>query len=98
MADPHLRKNLQNAVAAKLASPTPGTNAGSVDDMALSLTEALLSNAAGIAPPIRGANKYRGAGVRARRRQRNCTHDGRIGKTRGNGFVLLETIVVYGKP
>ena len=34
MADPHLRINLQNAIAAKLASPTPGTNAGSVDDIA----------------------------------------------------------------
>ena len=32
MADPHLRMNLKNAIAANLASPTPGTNAGSVDD------------------------------------------------------------------
>ena len=46
MADPHLRMNLQNAIAAKLASPTPGTNAGTVDDMASLLTETLLSNAA----------------------------------------------------
>ena len=29
MADPHFRMNFQNAIAAKLASPTPGTNAGS---------------------------------------------------------------------
>ena len=53
MADPHLRMNLQNAIAAKLASPTPGTDAGNVDDMASLLTKSLLSNAAGIAPPIR---------------------------------------------
>ena len=45
--------NLQNAIAAKLASPIPGTNYGSVDDMVLLLTETLLSNAADIAPPIR---------------------------------------------
>ena len=42
MADPHLQMNLQNAIAANLASPTPGTNAGSVDDMASLLTETLL--------------------------------------------------------
>ena len=53
MADPHLRMNFQNAIAAKLASPIPGTNAGSVDDMTSLLTETLLSNAADIAPPIR---------------------------------------------
>ena len=53
MADPHLRTNLQNAIAAKLACPTPGTNAGSVDDIASLLTETLLSNAADISPPIR---------------------------------------------
>ena len=45
--------NLRNAIAAKLASPTPGTNAGNVDDMASLLTETLLSNAADIAPPFR---------------------------------------------
>ena len=66
MADPHLRMNLQNAIATKLASPIPGTNAGSVDDMASLLTETLLSNAADIAL---GANKYRGAGVQPRRRK-----------------------------
>ena len=33
MADPHLRMNFQNAVAAKLASAIPSTNTGSVDDM-----------------------------------------------------------------
>ena len=53
MADPHFRIYLQNAITAKIASPTPGTNAGSVDDMASLLTETLLSNAADIAPPIR---------------------------------------------
>ena len=53
MADPQLRMNVQNAIAAKLASPTPGTNAGSVDDMIALLTETLLlSNAADIVPPI----------------------------------------------
>ena len=60
MADPHLRMNLQNAIAAKLASPTPGTNAGSVDDMASLLTETLLSNAADIVPPIRRKQVPRG--------------------------------------
>ena len=53
MADPHLRMNFQNAIAATRACPTPGTNAGSVGDIALSLIETLLSNAADIAPPIR---------------------------------------------
>ena len=43
MADPHLRMNLKNAIAAYLASPTPGTNAGSVDDMASLLTETILT-------------------------------------------------------
>ena len=50
MANLHFRINLQNAIAAKLASQTPGTNAGSVDDMAPLLTEMLLPNAADIAP------------------------------------------------
>ena len=58
MADPHLRINLQNAIAANLASPTP--NAGSVDDVALLLTVTLLSNAADIAPPIRRKQAPRG--------------------------------------
>ena len=71
MADPHLRMNLQNVIAANLASPTPRTSAGSIDDMASLLTEMLLSNAADIAPPIFGAKKYRGAGVRLRRRKRS---------------------------
>ena len=53
MADSHFRMNFQNAIGAKLASPTPGTNAGSVDDMASLLAETLLSNVADIAPPIR---------------------------------------------
>ena len=52
MADPHLRMNFQNAIAAKLASPIRGTNAGSVDDMTSLLTKTLMSNAADIAPPI----------------------------------------------
>ena len=52
--------NLQNATAANLASPTPGTNAGSVDDMASLLTETLLSNAADIAPPNRRKHVPRG--------------------------------------
>ena len=53
MAGPQLRMNLQNVITAKLASPTPGTNAGSLDDMVSLLTETLLSNAADIEPPIR---------------------------------------------
>ena len=60
MADPHLRMNLQSAIASNLASPTPGTNAGSVDDMASMLTETLMSNAADIAPPIRRKQVPRG--------------------------------------
>ena len=43
MADLHLQMNLKNAIAANLASPTPGTNAGSVDDMASLLTETILT-------------------------------------------------------
>ena len=42
MADPHLRMNFQDAIAAKLASPIPGTNAGGVDDMTSAPTETLL--------------------------------------------------------
>ena len=60
MADPQLRMKLQNAIAAPLASPTPGTNAGSVDDMTSLLTETLLSNSADIAPPIRRKQVPRG--------------------------------------
>ena len=60
MADPHLRMNFQNAIAAKLASPIPGTNAGRVDDMTSLLTETILSNAADIAPPIRRKQVPRG--------------------------------------
>ena len=60
MADPRLRINFQNAIAAKLASPIPGTNAGSVDDMTSLLTETLLSTAADIAPPIRRKQVPRG--------------------------------------
>ena len=60
MADPHLQMNFQEAIEAKLASPIPGTNAGSVDDMTSALTETLLSNAADIAPPIRRKQVPRG--------------------------------------
>ena len=52
MADPHLRMSFHGAIAANLASPIPGTKAGSVDDMTLVLTKTLLSIAADIAPPI----------------------------------------------
>ena len=52
--------NFQEAIAAKLASPIPGTNAGSVDDMISLLTETLLSNAADIAPAIRREQVPRG--------------------------------------
>ena len=52
MADSHHRMIFQETTVAKLASPTPGTNTGSVDDMTSVLTEKLLSNAADIAPPI----------------------------------------------
>ena len=51
---------MQNAIAAKLASATPGGDAGSVDDMASFLTETLRSNATGIAPPIRRKQLPRG--------------------------------------
>ena len=60
MADSHLRMNFQNAIAAKLASPIPGTNAGSVDDMTSLLTKMLLSNAADIAPSVRRKEVPRG--------------------------------------
>ena len=60
MADPQLWTNFQSAIAAKLASPIPGTNAGSVDDMTSFLTETLLSNADDMAPPIRGKQVTRG--------------------------------------
>ena len=61
MADPQLRMKFQNAIAAKLASPIPGTNAGRVDDMTSLLTETLLSNAADIAAtPIRRKQAPRG--------------------------------------
>ena len=68
MADPQLRINFQNAIAAKLASPIPGTNAGSVDDMTSVPAETLLSNAADIAPPIRGKQVPRGWCTRRRKR------------------------------
>ena len=38
LADPQLRMHLKNSIAANLASPTPGTNAGSVDDTTSILT------------------------------------------------------------
>ena len=60
MADPHLRMNFQEAIAAKLASLIPGTNIGSVDDMASVLTETLLSSAADIALSIRRKQVPRG--------------------------------------
>ena len=53
MADPHFRINLQNAIAGEPAYSTPGTDAGSVDDMGSVLTETLLSSAADTVPPIR---------------------------------------------
>ena len=59
-ADSHLRMDLQEAIAVKFASPIPGTNTGSVDDMTSVLTETLLSNAADIAPPIRRKQVPRG--------------------------------------
>ena len=61
MADPHLWMNFQEAIAAKLASPVPGTNCGSIDDMTSVLTETLLWNAADIAPPIRRKQVPRGS-------------------------------------
>ena len=51
---------IQNAIAAKLASPIPGTKAGRVDEMTSLLTETLLSNVADIAPPIRRKQVPRG--------------------------------------
>ena len=60
MEDPHLRMNFQEAIAVKLASPIPGTNTGSVDDMTSLLTETPLSNAADIAPPTRRKQVTRG--------------------------------------
>ena len=76
MADPHLRTSLENARAAKLASPTPGTNAGSAYVITSLLTETLLSNAADIASPIRLNKVPRGwcateetkAGLKARQK------------------------------
>ena len=68
-ADSHLRMNFQEAIAAKLASPTPGFHAGSANDMTSVLTATLLSNAAELRL-LFGANKYRGAGVRPTRRKR----------------------------
>ena len=53
LADPHLRTNFQQSIAAKLASPIPGTSSGSADDMTSVLTKTRLSNAADLAPPIR---------------------------------------------
>ena len=70
LADPHLRMNFQEAIAVKLASPLRGTNVGSVDYMTSLQTETLLSNAADTVP-LFGANKYRGGGVRPRRRKRS---------------------------
>ena len=52
--------NLQNAIAAKLASPTPGTNAGSANDVTSILAETLLLNAVDIAPHIQGKQVPRG--------------------------------------
>ena len=60
MAGQHLRMNLTNAIAANLASPTPGTNAGSADDMTSLQTETLLSDAADIVPLIRRKQVQRG--------------------------------------
>ena len=60
MADPHLRMNLQETIAAKFSSPIPDTNTGSVLDMTSVLTKTLLSNAADIAPPIRRKKVPRG--------------------------------------
>ena len=60
MADPQLRMKFQNAIAGQLASPIPGTNAASVDDMTSILTETLLSNVAHIVPPIRRKQVPRG--------------------------------------
>ena len=61
IADPQPRMNFQNTIAAKLASPIPGTNAGSVDDVTfITDRDALLSNAADIAPPIRRKHVPRG--------------------------------------
>ena len=60
MAGPHLRMNFEESIAAKLTSPIPGTNTGSVDDITSVLTETLLSNSADIAPHIRRKQVPRG--------------------------------------
>ena len=60
MADPHLRMNLLETIAAKFSSSIPGANTGSVHDMTSALTKTLLSNAADIAPPIRRKHIPRG--------------------------------------
>ena len=59
----HLRMNLLNAIAAKLAPPTLSTSDGSVDGMASLLTETLLSNAVDRASPIRRQQVPRGWSV-----------------------------------
>ena len=98
MADPQLRMNFQNALAAKLASPIPGTIVGSVDDVTSLLAEMLLSNAADIAPPVRRKQVPRGRCATEETKAKFNAQWGRIGKTRGNGSVLLHTIVAYGEP
>ena len=60
------------------------------------LTKILLSNATDIAHPTRRKQVPR-VGVHPRRRKRSWVQDGRIGKTRESGFVLLQMIVVYGE-
>ena len=95
MADPHLRMNLQETIAAKLSSPIPGITTGSVADMTSLLTETLLSNAADIAPPIRRKQVPRGW---CATEETKAESDARCQDTvRGNGFVLLQMIVVYGE-
>ena len=62
------------------------------------LTETLMSIAVDIAPPIRRKQVPRGWCATEETKACFSTHDGRIGKTRGNGFALLQMIVVYGEP
>ena len=88
--------NFQNAIAAKLASPIPPTNAGSVDDMTSLLTETLLSNAADIAPPFQRKLVPRGwCATEETKVELNARWQYR--KDAGNGSVLLQKIVVYGE-
>lgn len=98
MADPGLRAHLSYEKIAKTI-PLPPGNIRCVDDKTAVLTGTLLLTAAKLLYRLLlDARNDRPVGVRPRRERRGFMRDGRRGRIKINGYVLLRNIEVCRDP